>query len=59
MTAVDGKTVETLASLLELTIPAQYTAGVAENLERLLQQAKLVMEFEMPADLEPAPVFRA
>ncbi|MDQ6703981.1 MAG: DUF4089 domain-containing protein [Pseudomonadota bacterium] len=30
---------------------------MAENLERLLLQAKLVMELELPADTEPAPVF--
>jgi hypothetical protein len=58
MAAVDGNTVEAIGSLLELTIPAQYMAGVAENLERLLLQAKLVMDLELPPHIEPAPVFR-
>jgi Protein of unknown function (DUF4089) len=59
MGAVDDHMVATLTALLELRIPPQYAAGVAENLERLLLQAKLVMEFELPPDTEPAPVFRA
>jgi hypothetical protein len=55
---VDEKTVEALGSLLELNIPQEYAAGVAENLARLLAQAKLVMELELPPETEPAPVFR-
>ncbi|HXW71795.1 MAG TPA: DUF4089 domain-containing protein [Methylocella sp.] len=56
---VDEHAVTVLGSLLELNIPAEYTAGVAENLALLLAQAKLIMEFELPSDVEPAPVFRA
>ena len=59
MGAVDDHMVATLAALLELRILLQYAAGVAENLERLLLEAKLVMEFDLPPDTEPAPVFRA
>lgn len=58
MAAVDERTVEALASVVDLNIPPQYLTGVAENLDRLLVQAKLVMEFELPPDAEPAPVFR-
>lgn len=57
MAAVDANTVEAIGSMLELTIPAQYVAGVAENLERLLLQAKLVMDLELPPHIEPVPVF--
>jgi Protein of unknown function (DUF4089) len=56
---VDEQTVAALDSLLELNIPPEYAAGVAENLAQLLVQAKLVMELELPQDTEPAPVFRA
>lgn len=58
MAAVNDQTVAALGALLDLKIPSQYAAGVAENLERLLLQAALVMEFELPAETEPAPVFR-
>jgi hypothetical protein len=57
MAAVDERTVAALAALIELEIPSQYAAGVAENLDRLLLQAKLVMDLELPPDTEPAPVF--
>lgn len=57
MAAVDANTVEAIESMLELTIPAQYVAGVAENLERLLLQAKLVMDLELPPHIELVPVF--
>jgi Protein of unknown function (DUF4089) len=57
--AVDEHTVAVLGPLAELNIPPEYAAGVAEDLTRLLAQAKLVMELELPPDTEPAPVFRA
>jgi hypothetical protein len=50
--------VEAAASLLDLNIAPQYLAGVAENLERLLAQAKLIGEIELPPGSDPAPVFR-
>jgi hypothetical protein len=50
--------VEALAAVLGLDIPPQYLAGIAENLERLLAQAKLINEIELPPGSEPAPVFR-
>ena len=56
---VDEQTVGALGSVVDLNIPPEYAAGVAENLARLLAQAKLVMEFELSQDTEPAPVFRA
>jgi Protein of unknown function (DUF4089) len=56
---VDEQMVVALGSVAELNIAPEYAGGVAENLARLLAQAKLVMEFELPSDMEPAPVFRA
>lgn len=56
---VDEQTVAALGIVAGLNIPPEYAAGVAGNLARLLVQAKLVMEFELPSDVEPAPVFRA
>jgi Protein of unknown function (DUF4089) len=57
--AVDEQTVAVLGTLAELNIPPEYAASVAENLTRLLAQARLVMELQLPPDTEPAPVFRA
>jgi len=41
-----------------LPIDAAHRPGVAINLERLAQMAALVMEFPLPDEAEPAPVFR-
>jgi hypothetical protein len=38
-------------------IPPEYRAGAAAQLAALRVQARLVEEFELPDDLEPAPVF--
>jgi hypothetical protein len=58
MAAVDEGAVAALARVVDLDIPPQYLAGVAENLERLLAEARLVMEFELQPEAGPAPVFR-
>ncbi|WP_091676271.1 DUF4089 domain-containing protein [Methylocapsa palsarum] len=50
--------VEALAAVIDLDIPPQYLAGVAENLERLLAQAKLIGDVELPPGSDAAPVFR-
>ena len=39
-------------------IPPEYRAGVATQLAALRVQARLVEEFVLPDDLEPAPCFR-
>ena len=38
-------------------VPEEYRAGVAAQLEALRAQARLVEEFPLPDELEPAPVF--
>jgi hypothetical protein len=38
-------------------VPAEYRAGVADQLVALREQARLVEEFALPDELEPAPVF--
>lgn len=51
------------AAALQLTqpeaaaIPPEYHAGVATQLAALRVQARLVEEFELPDEVEPAPVF--
>jgi Protein of unknown function (DUF4089) len=50
--------VDTAAALIGLTIDPLHRPGVVLNLERIAQMAALVMEFPMPDETEPAPVFR-
>ncbi|MBF2076946.1 MAG: DUF4089 domain-containing protein [Synechococcales cyanobacterium T60_A2020_003] len=45
------------AALLNLPIDPAYRPGVIANLERTEAIAQLVMEFPLPEDLEPAPIF--
>jgi len=46
------------AALLRLEIAPGHRAGVVLNLQRIAQMAATVMEFPLPEDEEPAPVFR-
>lgn len=45
------------AALLELPIAPEYRPGVIANLERTAAIAQLVLEFPLPDELEPAPIF--
>jgi hypothetical protein len=45
------------AVLLGLDIRDEHFAGTVENLRRIGALAKLVMEFPLPVDAEPAPVY--
>jgi len=38
-------------------VPAEFRAGVAAQLAALREQARLVEEFPLPDELEPAAVF--
>jgi hypothetical protein len=40
-----------------MPVPVEYRAGVAVQLGALLAQARLVEEFALPDQLEPAAVF--
>jgi len=46
------------AALLGLPIDPAHRPGLVLNLERIAQMAALVMEFPLPEETEPAPVFR-
>ena len=50
--------VDAAAALIGLTIDPAHRPGVVANLERIAQMAALVMEFPLPDEAEPAPVFR-
>ena len=50
--------VERLATLIDLPIDPADRAGVATALAVVLGAAQLVMEFPLPEEIHPAPVFR-
>jgi hypothetical protein len=50
--------VDAAAALIGLPIDPAHRPGVVLNFERLAQMAALVMEFPLPDEAEPAPVFR-
>ena len=50
--------VDAAAALIDLPIDPAHRPGVVVNLERIAQMAALVMEFALPEEAEPAPVFR-
>jgi hypothetical protein len=47
------------AEALALPIEAAWRPAVRQHLEVTLRFARLVEEFDLPDDAEPAPVFRA
>jgi len=47
------------AQTLGLSLDPAWHAGVAFNLRLIVHHAKLVDEFALPDDAEPAPVFHA
>lgn len=49
--------VEAAAQLVGLSLDPAYLPGVILNVERIAQMAGLVMDFPLPDDTEPAPVF--
>ena len=51
--------IEMSARVLALEIKPEWVAGVRGNLEVSLRLAKLVDAFQLPDDLEPAPVYEA
>jgi hypothetical protein len=53
-----GAIVDHLAAVVGLPIDPAYRAAVAENFERLMAMAALVMEYPLPDDAAPAPVYR-
>ena len=49
--------VDATARLIGLTLNPAHRPGVVVNLGRIAAMAALVMEFPLPGDTEPAPVF--
>ncbi|OKH54986.1 DUF4089 domain-containing protein [Calothrix sp. HK-06] len=49
--------VEQMALLVDLQLRNEYKDGVVANFERIGNIAKLVNEFELPEEIEAAPVF--
>jgi hypothetical protein len=49
--------VDAAARLIGLPLDPAHRAGVVLNLERIAQMAALVMEFPLPEETEPAPVY--
>ena len=55
----DGKAyVEAAAQLVGLSLDPTSLPGVILNIERIAEMAGLVMDFRLPDDTEPAPVFK-
>ena len=50
--------VERLAAALGLPLEPGSAAPIAQNLAGLLVSAQLFVEFSLPDDVEPPPVFR-
>ncbi len=50
--------VDAAAMLIGLPLDPAHRPGVVLNLERIAQMAALVMEFALPDETEPAPVFK-
>jgi len=46
------------AAALGLPLAADHRDGVLDNLAILLTASRLFMEFPLPDEIEPAPVFR-
>ncbi|BAZ42207.1 hypothetical protein NIES4101_81750 [Calothrix sp. NIES-4101] len=49
--------VEQMALLVDLNLREEYKDGVTANFERIQKIAKLVNEFDLPEEIEVAPVF--
>jgi hypothetical protein len=49
--------VKELAATVALPIPGEYLAGVVLNFERSAALAKVLMDFPLPMDVHPAPIY--
>ncbi len=50
--------VDQVAQALNLPLQPEHRPGVVENVERMGAIAQLVLEFPLPATVDPAPVFQ-
>jgi len=53
-----GAYVDAAAALIGLPIDPAHRPGIVLNLERIAQMAALVMEFPLPDETGPAPVYQ-
>ncbi|PAX53275.1 DUF4089 domain-containing protein [Brunnivagina elsteri CCALA 953] len=49
--------VEQMALLVDLNLREEYKDGVVANFEKIKNIAKLVNDFELPEEIEVAPIF--
>jgi hypothetical protein len=47
------------AAALDLPVDDSWRPAIKSNLEVTLRHAKLVADFELPDEAEPAPIYRA
>ncbi|MBW4608422.1 MAG: DUF4089 domain-containing protein [Hassallia sp. WJT32-NPBG1] len=52
-----GEYVDLMALLVDLQLRDEYRDGVVANFERIKAIAQLVNSFELPDDVEAAPIF--
>lgn len=52
-----GEYVDLMALLVDLQLPDEYRDGVVANFERIKAIAQIVNSFELPDDVEAAPIF--
>ena len=49
--------VKQTSQLMNLNLSAEYLSGVTDNFAAIADTASLVMEFQLPEDVEIAPIF--
>lgn len=54
-----GRMADALSPVIGIAIAPEWRPAVIANLKATAAAAKLVLDFPLPDDLEPAPVFRA
>ncbi len=54
-----GRMADALAPVIGIAIAPEWRPALIANLKATAAAAKLVLDFSLPDDLEPAPVFRA
>lgn len=52
-----GEYVDLMALLVDLRLRDEYKDGVVANFERIMAIAEIVNSFELPDDVEAAPIF--
>jgi hypothetical protein len=52
-----GEYVDLMGFLMDLRLPDEYRDGVVANFERIKAIAQIVNSFELPDDVEAAPIF--